>query len=168
MNCFKSICTFLGLLVLPSMGFSHGEDKPGPHKGYIQMPGGFHTELVPISASRMHVYLLDLEWKNPLIENSSVELRHSFGKRSLNAKCSAAKDHFVCEFPDKVNMKKGQIDVKATRDHAAGNIAIYNLPLKRPKKSSMAPMDHSSHSSGASPTGVPSSGQMADPHSEHK
>jgi hypothetical protein len=41
----------IGTMVLMSGVFAwgHGEDKPGPNGGYIQMPGAFHTELVPVS-----------------------------------------------------------------------------------------------------------------------
>jgi hypothetical protein len=135
----------IGTMVLMSGVFAwgHGEDKPGPNGGYIQMPGAFHTELVPVSDKMLKIYLLDMEWKNPTITDSAVELRHSLGKRSLNAACKADKDHFVCEFPTAVDMKKGMLEIKPQRMKAKGNLASYKLPLTFPKPA--ANDEHSGH-----------------------
>ena len=53
---------FSTLTVLSVNLFAHGEDKPGPHGGYIRMPGSFHTEVVKEKAG-YRVYLLDINWK---------------------------------------------------------------------------------------------------------
>ncbi len=160
-NLFKTaqLC-LVGLFLSSSSSYGHGEDKPGPHKGFIQMPGAFHIELVPVSNTEFKVYLLDIEWKNPIVKNSEVQMRHSFGKRSFNAACKPATpeaDYFSCVFPEKINTKRGNIEIKATRDSAAGNLASYKLPLSfkslpKMNSSKMAPapaepakMDHSGH-----------------------
>ena len=41
--------------------FAHGEDKAGPHGGFIRMPGAYHTEVVPVSKNQAKVYLLDMQ-----------------------------------------------------------------------------------------------------------
>lgn len=115
-------------LLITAQVWAHGEDKPGPHGGYISMPGAFHVELLPVSASQMKIYLLDAHWTNPTVEDSRVEL--SAGKKNA-AKCVAAKDHFVCNFAAPLDLQKGEVTVNATRENQKGNAAKYPLPLKR-------------------------------------
>lgn len=111
--------------------WAHGEDKPGPHGGFISMPGAFHVELVPVSKNKVKAYLLDIDWKNPTVKDSSVEL----SRGQVNAKCTMDYDFFTCEFPKPVDLtKKGQIDVKATREKQIGNSVSYQLPLKLTNK----------------------------------
>jgi len=47
------------LLVFPfyaTQGLAHGEEIPGPHGGYVQMPANFHTEVVPDTSGALGVY----------------------------------------------------------------------------------------------------------------
>lgn len=125
-----TLTLIIGALSMPK-ALAHGDDKPGPHGGAIQMPGPFHTELVVKSDKKIEIYLLDMDWANPTTESSKVELRHSLGKRSLNATCTADKDFFVCNFPSSINLTKGQFEVKATRNNITGNLAEYSLPIKK-------------------------------------
>ena len=46
-SIFQKMMAFLVTFILmTSQSWAHGEDKYGPHKGFIRMPGAFHTELV--------------------------------------------------------------------------------------------------------------------------
>ncbi len=137
--------TLVSLFSLHALG--HGEDKPGPNKGFIRMPGAFHTELVPVSASEMKVYLLDINWQNPITQNSSVEISFS-AKPGTNTLCkvSSEKKSFTCPVPAGVDLqKKGQVVVKAKRDGQVGNEALYELPLMHVKKSQNEHSGHGSH-----------------------
>jgi len=120
----------IGLMILTGIQvWAHGEDKPGPHGGFISMPGAFHVELVPISDRELKVYLLDMHWKNPTIKNSTVEI----SMESTSATCAAKKDHFVCQFST-VLRKAGELKVNATREMQIGNTVKYALPLKFKKE----------------------------------
>lgn len=122
-------CAFLTPLVL----VAHGMDAPGPHKGAIQMPGPFHTEVTKIKEGKFRVYLLDMEFRNPRIKDSSVEAI-VVGKTATKLDCQPD-DYdlsFVCTgYPTSV--KSGQLHIKAKRAGAIGNTAVYDLPLKIPK-----------------------------------
>ena len=68
---------FLGLMLNFSLVFAHGMNKPGPNGGEIRMPGPFHTEAKAEGANKLKVYLLDMNFKNPVTANSSVEVTFS-------------------------------------------------------------------------------------------
>lgn len=105
------------------IGFAHGEDAPGPHKGYIKMPGPFHTELVP-DKKGIVIYLLDMEFKNPTVENSQVSV---VVQDTKTVKCLPKDYHFFCAVP---LPKGGSVKVISTRMQAKGNTVVYDLPLK--------------------------------------
>lgn len=118
---------FAAILVSALNAISHGEDKPGPHGGFIKMPGGFHTEVVPATGPQLKVYLLDIEWKNPVTDNSNV---------TLNGKpCKPEREVFICDLDKKIDLKKkGTLNIKSTRLGQKGNTAIYDLPLSLSKQ----------------------------------
>jgi hypothetical protein len=122
--------------------FAHGENKPGPHEGYIRMPGSFHTELVAQKDGSYLVYLLDLQNKNPTLKDSSVDLQLRVDGRTFGFKCMAMSDHFHCENSDlkEVHGKSEQIIVRATRLGIEGRDVLYKLPLSLQNS-----MDHSKH-----------------------
>lgn len=117
------------LTALPSVSWGHGEDKLGPHKGYVRMPGAFHTELV-VEGSKAYLYLLDFDWKNPTIENSGVSAKLHRGKARYEMKCTAAKNHFVCENSVvKAFEEKDVLEVEAERNGKKGIPVKYDWPL---------------------------------------
>lgn len=113
--------------------WSHG-NGPGPHGGKIMMPGNFHTELVMID-SEIKIYLLDMKFEQPIIENSSVKvfIEHHGNKEKLA--CTPSKDVFVCKFKGPMNMIS-KIEVEAQRVKAKGK-AIYNLKTNEAATSHM-------------------------------
>ena len=120
--------TLLSLLV-GSLVWGHGEEKPGPHGGFIKMPGSFHTELVVDGPRRAKIYLLDFEWKNPTLQDSSVVLT-LHGRGRVRANCVQANDHYVCEFSPAVDLgKKGALVLEAVRAKQKGQSVRYELPL---------------------------------------
>lgn len=118
------------MLISTLMAFAHGEDRLGPHGGFIRMPGAFHTELVPDGANKLKVYLLDVNWKNPSVKDSSIKLRH--GNKGELAKCTVGSGLFyVCEFSRKINLSKaGKLVVHSQRESQKGVKVEYELPLK--------------------------------------
>jgi hypothetical protein len=115
------------LLLVTAQVMAHGEDKPGPNGGKITMPGAFHVEVVPVDERQLKVYLLDLDFKNPVVKGSSLKVTHG----SVVAKCKEKSDHFVCDFPAQINLNQpGEIKVTATRDKQKGNRVEYALPIK--------------------------------------
>jgi hypothetical protein len=105
--------------------FAHGEDKPGPHGGRISMPGAFHIEIVPESSRVFKVYLLDVEWKNPTLKESSITMTHD----NQPAICKPKKDFYRCEFSRPAN--SGTLTVTASRENQSGAPMTYKLPLKK-------------------------------------
>ncbi|MBK9324228.1 MAG: hypothetical protein IPM97_14995 [Bdellovibrionaceae bacterium] len=125
------IFTLLMTLILgEGVVYAHGEDKLGPNGGFIRMPGAFHTEVLPLGANKLKVYLLDINWENPSVLNSSlrVSLR---SKKTSQAKCEVQENYYLCEFPMEVNLtKRGELSVEAQRENQKGNMVSYELPLK--------------------------------------
>lgn len=110
--------------------YAHGEDKLGPNGGFIRMPGAFHTEVLPLGANKLKVYLLDINWENPSVLNSSLRVSLRSKETSL-AKCEVQENYYLCEFPMEVNLtKRGELSVEAQRENQKGNMVSYELPLK--------------------------------------
>lgn len=112
----------------PASALAHGEDKLGPNGGYIRMPGVFHTEVVA-KPDKLEVYLLDIEWKNPTIKDSNVDVKLSDENKTKTLACSPERNRFVCKLENN-SLRKGQLTVTAKRGKDQGAPAIYSLPLK--------------------------------------
>lgn len=139
------ISTILIILVSGQIAYSHGEDKLGPNNGYIKMPGGFHTEVVPNKDGTFKVFLIDINFKNPTVKESNVAAWIENKKNKVEVKCEPMRDHFHC-FPKGVDLKKGSLIVLAQRSLAKGNEAVYKLPLALTKSNSPdTTEDHSGH-----------------------
>ena len=120
----------LAALFTASFCLAHGEDKPGPNGGFIRMPGAFHTELIPDGKNKLKVYLLDIQWKNPSVLNSSLEISLK-NKKTIKAKCEITENYYSCVFPDTVDLtKKGELKVAAQRENQKGMEVMYPLPFK--------------------------------------
>ena len=123
---------FLSVLILTAFfiqgqALAHGENKPGPHGGFIRMPGVFHTEVVPTGANSFNVYLLDMAWRNPSTKKSKV-VAHL---KETKTNCSIEADHFVCQLDKNADLKEtGTLTIEAMREEKIGKPAIYPLPLK--------------------------------------
>lgn len=146
------------LLLATQAAYGHGEDKPGPNGGYIRMPGAYHTELVMTAPNRAKVYLLDMNWKNPVVKDSLVQFRlvvpgkmddKAEVKPTPFADCKATNDHFICELPKSADFAKhGSLILKSVRAKQAGIAATYTLPLSfKPEssKSSVEPAKDEHH-----------------------
>lgn len=119
----------LGLLGGASSAFAHGEDKPGPHGGVIRMPGAFHTEIVAQGDNAFDVYLLDINWKDPTVKESSVSVVHVDGERRTALNCKPRETLFSCE-GESTAFKSGLLTVKAFRLGTQGIEVAYPLPLR--------------------------------------
>lgn len=133
----KSFLLFLGLNISVIINvYPHGLDKPGPNGGYIQMPGSFHTELVPNkdnAAKQFKVFLLDIAFKNPTTQNSSITVSLKLKNDSLiNISCEIKnkESYFLCTLPaDKSLDNSKEIVIKPIRNGVNATNAIYKLPL---------------------------------------
>ncbi|MEK7690290.1 MAG: hypothetical protein AAB425_04645, partial [Bdellovibrionota bacterium] len=95
------------MFTIPGLAWGHGEDKPGPHGGHIRMPGAFHTELLVRSASEVDIFLLDVAWKNPTTQKSSVVVELKIGAETASLKCVTLEDRFRCGVNDGVVIAPG-------------------------------------------------------------
>lgn len=123
---------FLIILNSSNDSLAHGMGKRGPHGGFIQMPGAFHTELVPQEDNNaFNVYLIDGNFKNPTVRDSSIEVTLKVQGQDKRLDCVSGSDRFICKMPDGKSVKdRAKIYIKAVREKNSRGIAIYNLPLK--------------------------------------
>lgn len=138
---------FQGLMGLMISMFvsAHGEDKPGPNGGFVRMPGAFHTEVVLDGKSALKLFLLDMEWKNPVVVDSTAEVTWKAGT-TIKGKCQPKTDHFVCNFPQGTDLtKKGFLSILARRGPQKGNEAVYTTPLSWPAQPGAPPAGHHHH-----------------------
>jgi hypothetical protein len=119
----------ISIFTATKFAHAHGEDKLGPHGGYIRMPGAFHTEVVPKNKF-LEVYLLDINWKNPITTDSSLSLSIQQNGVKKVFDCTDAQNRFICQLPNGVNLDSGKLIVRSTRASAVGNEIEYALPLK--------------------------------------
>lgn len=125
------IVTSLFLVLFSSVSFAHGMNALGPNGGYIKMPGAFHTELIDKGAT-IHVYLLDMGFKNPTTTESAVNIKYK-GNIGFNYICKKSTLSFVCEKPKDGLKDIKEIVVNAMRNNEIGKEAVYSLPLKLEK-----------------------------------
>lgn len=126
----KKLLLVTCIILISNSALAHGEDKPGPNGGFIRMPGAFHTELLPVGKNKLKAYLLDIQWKNPSVRQSNLEIIYS-GKSVINAKCEIKENYYLCEFPKTVDLtKKGELRVLAQREEQQGMEVSYPLPFK--------------------------------------
>jgi hypothetical protein len=93
------------------------------------MPGAFHTELVIAADRTLRIYLTDMEFKNPSVKDSKVDVKFVSGKKEVKFNCAVmGGNHFHCSTQSKYP-NKGELRVTATREKAAGQEVIYKLPL---------------------------------------
>ncbi|MGE4133666.1 MAG: hypothetical protein AB7F86_18660 [Bdellovibrionales bacterium] len=96
------------------------------------MPGAFHTEVVKAGKSSAKIYLLDINWKDPMTKNSSIEAEVVKAGKGI---CKPQRGQFfLCSFPKHVDLgKSGELKIVAERDGMKGNPVIYELPLRLQK-----------------------------------
>lgn len=127
----KFILSVLVLILHSGQSFAHGEDKPGPHGGFIRMPGAFHTEVVKTGKSSARIFLIDINWKDPMTKNSSVKAEIGGASKG---DCKAQGNFFQCSFSNDVDLnKKGELKIIAERNGMKGAPIIYELPLRLQK-----------------------------------
>lgn len=108
--------------------FAHGEDKLGPHGGFLLMPGAFHTEVIP-EQKDFKVMLLDIDFKNPTVKDSEVKAVIKYNGQSISIPCTAKTDYFFCPVARSL-LNKGQLEITATRLGEKGASMAYDLPLR--------------------------------------
>ncbi len=140
----RNCMILVNFLLISNFVFAHGEDQAGPHGGFVRMPGAFHTELIVDGVNKLKVYLLDIEWKNPSVLKSDLQVTHN---NKNKASCEALQNYYVCTFTKNVNLlKKGELKVLAQREEQKGMEVFYKLPLKlQSSKSTPASAPASSH-----------------------
>ena len=116
-------------MILPAVGWGHGDDKPGPHGGIVRMPGALHTELLPLNDHSFAVYLLDLSFKDPIVLDSSVEASVRVGAGVKPLTCKADTDRFVCALDPATALDQGMLLLNARRKGVASIEMQYELPF---------------------------------------
>lgn len=127
---FRQVFLLTSLALFTQEALPHGMDKPGPHGGYVRMPGAFHTEVVAVGENEWKIYLLDENFKNPMVKNSSVSGTVELGQEQFPLTCEERDEHFTCGLQNnapKAIFSKLRLEVK--RGGGAIGISIYKLPL---------------------------------------
>lgn len=135
-----TVLIFSLLAALSINVYAHGEDRSGPHGGYIRMPGAFHTEVVK-EKNGYRVYLLDINWQNPSVLNSEVSANVQVGKKKTDLNCTKESNSFLCTSS---LLQKGKLNIMAKREGQVGGISSYKLPLKLEVSQHEMP-DHNGH-----------------------
>lgn len=118
-------------LALPATVNAHGTADPGPHGGEIRMPGAFHVEALA-GEQAFRVYVLDMQFDNPTVENASLTAKLEQGGTTKQLDCKTADDAaaFVCPLPANATLEQGVLTVDAERSGKPGEPAKYELPLE--------------------------------------
>ncbi|MCW5583572.1 MAG: hypothetical protein KIT56_06785 [Gammaproteobacteria bacterium] len=124
----KALFSIATLLFFHSLAHAHGENKPGPHHGFIRMPGAFHTEVVP-HKDGFEILLLDIHFQHPTTKNSTVKAAVTLGKQSVALKCKPNVRSFFCAADKNLLKQASALEVTATRETSQGRTVIYTLPL---------------------------------------
>ena len=119
------------LLGATGSAFGHGEGQAGMHGGVIRMPGAFHTELKQTSQRSFDLYLLDMQWRNPSVAQSTVSAILNVGSPEEKVlECSVRKTFFACTLPGKADFKAGDaVTIRASREGANGIPVSYPFPF---------------------------------------
>jgi hypothetical protein len=117
------------LLLTVTQAFAHGESHPGPHGGFVRMPGSFHTEVIP-QKNGFKIMLLDINFQNPSVKNSSIQAMLKYDHHALALKCSTQSDYFFCAAARKTISEAKTLDVIAVRENTKGMPIQYSLPLR--------------------------------------
>lgn len=108
-------------------------DRPGPHGGFIRMPGRFHTEIRQEPDKTLSVFLLDEEFHEPLTGGSWVKgfIRRGEHENRLACQVEPADKRFRCRLPDGASLKDGdKVILDVQRKGTPPGRAVYNFPFK--------------------------------------
>lgn len=130
------IWMYLGLMILAvtNIAYAHGEDELGPHNGYIRMPGTYHVEVIP-AKEELQIMLLDINFKNPTVLNSRVNVKIKNGSNAYLLRCKSEDNYFACPVSAHMLTRSGVLIVQSARQFDKGAQVEYLLPLALPKKS---------------------------------
>jgi len=95
------------------------------------MPGTFHTEVLTYKNLGYKIFLLDINFQNPISINSSVYAKVKSKGKDYSLKCSAHPDHFYCERTGETTEKDEELLITAERSSQKGIEIKYLLPLER-------------------------------------
>ena len=106
--------------------FAHGEDKPGPHGGMIKMAKTIHTEVASDKDGSFHIFLLDINFSNPTVKNSTLSGSIASSQGDFKLDCSVMEGtHYHCKTKN-VRPKIGKLNLKANRDGVSVDVS-YDL-----------------------------------------
>lgn len=127
MNIWKYMT--IAALTVSHSAYAHGEDTPGPHNGFIKMPGSYHIEVIP-GKNSVDIMLLDANLKNPTVLNSHIKVKIKHGTNAYVLRCESMENYFTCPVSEKVLSREGTLVIQSARQLAEGNTMEYPLPLK--------------------------------------
>lgn len=138
----KLLILMLNAVLYSTLVFAHGEDKPGPHGGRIEMAKNVHTEVAADKDGSFHIFLLDGNIANPTIKNSSINAVIKSAGKDVKLNCSVmGGTHYHCKSKD-TRPTEGQLILKAKRENVQVEVT-YDLALLQPEP--QKPADHSHH-----------------------
>lgn len=136
MRTLNSIPWSLTLLAVGAGAWAHGENHPGPHGGVIRMPGAFHTEFVQDKGPEFRIYLLDMQFRNPVTEDSRVEglvKRPGMEKTERQLSCQPRKTFFLCRVHGAPLEAGEEILLRSRRKGQEGGTVTYPFAARHQK-----------------------------------
>jgi hypothetical protein len=120
--------TLLFAFCLSEQTLAHGMNKPGPHGGYIRMPGNYHIELVP-AGKELKVYFLDMNFAPIPLNEATVSLTLT-GKKPLKAQCLKEMHFFRCDTKELSFKMFKEVVVESSKAGEVEATSTYKIPLK--------------------------------------
>lgn len=110
------------------------DEKPvtpveGPHQGHLVAAANYNLEII-WEDDTAKIYLLDSEFKNPVVQNSEIGVFIQSGNTESEMNCLIVEDYFQCKQTGK-KFKKGQLAISSKRNGVQAEEVKVNLPFNK-------------------------------------
>lgn len=122
----------------PAEDSATSEEKPvrpteGPHKGHLVAAGNYNLEVLWENETAK-IYLLDAEFKNPMVQGSEMGVFIQSGNTESEMNCLIVEDYFECKQSGK-KFKKGQLAISSKRNGVSAEEVKVNVPFDKKAES---------------------------------
>ena len=110
------------------------EEKParpteGPHKGHLVAAANYNLEVIWENDSAK-IYLLDADFKNPVVQGSEMGVFIKSGNTESEMNCLIVEDYFECKQNGK-KFKKGQLAISSKRSGVQAEEVKVEVPFEK-------------------------------------
>lgn len=124
------ITPILACFISEPISLAHGESQPGPHNGFIRMPGTYHTELVMDQpTATLQIYILDMNFKPLNTDQAEIHAFYTQDKapnQRQKLPCAKRGSFFACKARE-IRLDSGTIFVQSKLRNENGKDVAYAL-----------------------------------------